>query len=57
MEVLRPSQLEAKLNKDTETLRQDDSLRNLDEEHHSFFVCLFVYMSVLDRDERVVSRN
>jgi hypothetical protein len=55
--TMRQSQLEAKLNKDTETLRQDDSLRNLDEEHHSFFVCLFVYMSVLDRDERVVSRN
>jgi hypothetical protein len=36
---MRQSQLEAKLNKDTETSRQDDSLRNLDEEHHSFF-CL-----------------
>jgi len=38
---MRQSQLEAKLNKDTD-LRQDDSLRNLDEEHHPFFVCLFV---------------
>jgi len=46
--TMRQSQLEAKLNKDTETLRQDDSLRNLDEEQHSFF-CLSVCLLANER--------
>ena len=52
---MRQSQLEAKLNKDTETSRQDDSLRNLDEEHYSFF-CLSVCVC-LTEDKREMNRE